>query len=163
MLHCMVYHNLFNKFNSDRHLDYYQHFVTNSAPINSFVYIWKYICRHTFSLGLLSGKINSFIFLIDITKLYSKYFFYFLIFYCCSSTFVSISPHLPPLILPPFGFVHGSFIYVPWQQFPFFPPLSPTTFPCGCGWFILFKKNFIVIQLQLYALTCTTMTAGSID
>ena len=93
MLHCMVYHNLFNKFNSDRHLDYYQHFVTNSAPINSFVYIWKYICRHTFSLGLLSGKINSFIFLIDITKLYSKYFFYFLIFLLL---FKYICLHFPP-------------------------------------------------------------------
>ena len=38
-------------------------------------------------------------------------------FYCCSSTVVSIfSPPLPPAppsILPPFGFVHVSFIHVP--------------------------------------------------
>ena len=45
-------------------------------------------------------------------------FFFFLVlffFYCCSSTVVSISPnlspspshpHLPPLILSPFGFAH---------------------------------------------------------
>ena len=49
--------------------------------------------------------------------------FFSLFFYCCSSTVVSIfhpplppypsHPHLPPSILPPFGFVHVSFIHVP--------------------------------------------------
>ena len=38
-------------------------------------------------------------------------------------------PHLPPSTLLPFGFVHGSFIHVPWQPFPFFHPLSPTPTP----------------------------------
>ena len=34
-------------------------------------------------------------------------------------------PHLPPTILPPpFGFVHGSFIHVPWWPLLFFFPLS---------------------------------------
>ena len=51
-------------------------------------------------------------------------------FNCCSSTVVTISPHqsshpshphLPPLILPLFGFVHVSFIHVPENP----SPLSP--------------------------------------
>ena len=33
-------------------------------------------------------------------------------------------PHLPPSILPTFGFVHESFIHVPWRPFPYFPSLS---------------------------------------
>ena len=37
--------------------------------------------------------------------------------------------HLPPSVLPPFGFVHGSFIHVPWWFFPFFPLLSPARSP----------------------------------
>ena len=36
-------------------------------------------------------------------------------------------PHFPPLILTPFGFVHVSFIHVPWWPFPLFPPLSHLT------------------------------------
>ena len=47
--------------------------------------------------------------------------------YSCSSTVVSIfpitthpcptNPHQPPSILPSFGFVHESFIHVPWWTF----------------------------------------------
>ena len=46
---------------------------------------------------------------------------------------VQLSPfyphHTPPSILPPFGFLHVSFLHVPWQSFPFFYPLSPPTSP----------------------------------
>ena len=63
-------------------------------------------------------------------------------FNCFSSTVVSISlhhyptpqPSLPPTsILPPFGFVHVSFIHVPCWPFPYFPPLSlfPSDY-CQC-------------------------------
>ena len=38
-------------------------------------------------------------------------------------------PYLPPSVLPHFGFVHESFIHVPWWPFPFFPPLSPFSPP----------------------------------
>ena len=35
--------------------------------------------------------------------------------------------HLPHSILPPFGFVHVSFIHVLWWSFPLSPSLSPPT------------------------------------
>ena len=50
-------------------------------------------------------------------------------------------PHasrLPPSILPSSGFVHGSFIHVPWWPFPFFPPLSPSPLPSGYCHFVLY-------------------------
>ena len=47
-------------------------------------------------------------------------------------------PHLLPSILPPFGFVHGSFIHDPWQPFPFFPLSSPSPVPAGHGQFVLY-------------------------
>ena len=58
-------------------------------------------------------------------------------YYYCSSTLVSIfilphtfPPHssLPPTLKPtPFGFVHGSFMHVPWWPFPYFPPFTPSS------------------------------------
>ena len=51
--------------------------------------------------------------------------------------------HLPPSILPTFGFVHVSFIHVPSQPFPFFSPSFPhspelisrvTWWPLGGFW-----------------------------
>ena len=65
---------------------------------------------------------------------------YISFFNCCSSTVVSIfsphshsptNPYLPPSNLPPFGFVHGSFICVPWWAFLFFPisSFTPDSFP----------------------------------
>ena len=72
-------------------------------------------------------------------------FFYF---YCCSSTVVSIfPPPLSPALLtptshpqsfPPFGFVHGSFIHVPWRSFPFFSPLFPSPLPSAYCQFVLY-------------------------
>ena len=48
-------------------------------------------------------------------------------------------PYFPPLLLPPrFGFVHGSFINVPWWHHPFFPPLSPSSLPSGYCQFVLY-------------------------
>ena len=63
--------------------------------------------------------------------------FILLIFYCFSSTVVSIflplllpAPPPPPTInLTSFGFVHGSFIQVPWQTFPFLFPVIPFPTP----------------------------------
>ena len=46
--------------------------------------------------------------------------------------------HFPPLILPPFGFVHGSFILIPWQPFPVFPLLSQSPQPSGYCQFVLY-------------------------
>ena len=60
-----------------------------------------------------------------------NYFFLLLFKYSCLHFLPTTLPHhlhLPPSILPPFGFVYGSFIHVPWWPFPFFPlhtPLSP--------------------------------------
>ena len=70
----------------------------------------------------------------------AEFFFFFTsnIFYCRSSTVVTIFPpplspapptptsHLPLRILPCSGFAHGFFIHLPWGPFPFFPPLSPS-------------------------------------
>ena len=52
---------------------------------------------------------------------------FFLIFYCHSSTVVSIcTPPFPPPLLPtykpiPFGLVHVSCIHAPWWSFPYYP------------------------------------------
>ena len=60
------------------------------------------------------------------------YFFIFLI--VVQVQWSSFSPHHgplpqpspPPILEPtPFGFVHVSFVHVPWWHFPYFPPLSP--------------------------------------
>ena len=58
------------------------------------------------------------------------------------------APHLPPSILPPFGFVHGSSIHVPWWPFPFFPPLFSSPIPCVYCQFVL---NFNVFGYSLLA------------
>ena len=56
----------------------------------------------------------------------SPYFFFLLLFKhsCLHFTPMTLPhpthPHLPPSVLSLFGFVHGSFIHVPWQPFPFF-------------------------------------------
>ena len=53
-------------------------------------------------------------------------FFFFLFFNCCSSTIVSIfTPLWPPTLEPtPFGFIHMSFIHVPWWPFLYYLLLS---------------------------------------
>ena len=56
-------------------------------------------------------------------------------------------PHLPTSILPPFGFVHGSFIHVSWQPFPFFSPLSPLTSP-------LVTVSLFFISISLVTFCC---------
>ena len=38
-------------------------------------------------------------------------------------------PHFSPSILSPFGFVHGSFMHVPWWPFPLFSSLSSSPSP----------------------------------
>ena len=73
-------------------------------------------------------------------------FIFLTFFYCCSSTSVSISPHLSPhpsyphflpLILTLFGFVHESFIHVP-ETIPPFPPMPPSHLPSGyCHLFLI--------------------------
>ena len=70
------------------------------------------------------------------------------LFYYCSNTVVSLfppplspAPPLPHSILPPFGFIHGSFLHVPWWQFPFFSPLFPS--PGNCQFFLYFMSLVI--------------------
>ena len=65
-------------------------------------------------------------------------FWGFFTFFYCSSTFVSIPlphpnhPHFPPLILPPFGFVHEPFIDISENpsSFPAHYPLPPPSASC---------------------------------
>ena len=68
---------------------------------------------------------------------YASYFLIY-IFYCCSSTVVSIFPHhnplphrppTPTLHPTPFGFVHGSFIHVLDNLSPSFPHYLPLPYP----------------------------------
>ena len=90
----------------------------------------------------------------------------FLFFLSCSSTVVSISlppfslhpthPYFPHSILLPFGFVHGSFIYIPSQSFPFFPLLSPSPQPSSYSQFVLY---FNVSDYVLFA--CLFCSLGS--
>ena len=56
-------------------------------------------------------------------------------------------PHVPFSILPPFGFVHGSFIHVPWWPFPFFPPPLLLLSVCSsfqCLW-LYFACSFVLL------------------
>ena len=76
---------------------------------------------------------------------YFSFFLFLLLFkYSCLhfpvTTFsCPTHPQLLLLILPPFGFVHGSFIHTPRRPFPFFPLLSsPLVTVCSlfqCLWF----------------------------
>ena len=56
-------------------------------------------------------------------------------------------PHIPPSILPLFGFIHGSFIHVPWWLFPFFPLLSPSPPPL-----VTVSLFFISMSLVIFCL-----------
>ena len=49
--------------------------------------------------------------------------------------------HLPPSILLPFGFVHVSFLHVPWQPYPFFSLLSSYTHPSGYCQLVLYFSD----------------------
>ena len=86
------------------------------------------------------------------------YFFFFLphFFYCCSSTVVPISPppllchpshpHFPPLIPPPFGFVHVSFIHVSEDPSPSPPAIFPSHLPSGYCQFVLYFSVFTSVE-----------------
>ena len=78
-------------------------------------------------------------------------------FNSCSSTVVSISPtthphpshpHLPPSILPSFGFVQDSFIHVPENTslFPS-PPLPPPTSPLVTVSLFLISMSLVIFCL----------------
>ena len=75
------------------------------------------------------------------------------VFYCCSNTVVCIfayhasHPHLPPLIPPPFGFVHVSFIVVPENPFPSPAPLSPPTSPLITVSLFLISMSLVIFCL----------------
>ena len=85
-------------------------------------------------------------------------FIYVLICYCCSSTVVSIftPPRFPapPISIShtwtyPFGFVHVSFIHVPWWPFPYFSPVSLSSIPSGYCQFVYFKiLMFVIVCIQ---------------
>ena len=90
------------------------------------------------------------------------FFLQTIFFYCCSSTVISIFPlplpHGPPLILRPFGFVHVSFIHVPWQPLPF-SPIIPLPTPlwllsvCSlfqCLWLYFACLFVLLIRFQLH-------------
>ena len=55
--------------------------------------------------------------------------------------------HLRPSILPPFGFVHMSFIHVPWWPFSLFPLLLPPTSPL-----VTLSVFFISVSLVIFCL-----------
>ena len=61
------------------------------------------------------------------------------------------TPHLPLSILPTFGFVHGSFVHVPWCPFPFFPLLLLYALPSGSCQFVLYF-NVSLVFFFFYAL-----------
>ena len=92
-----------------------------------------------------SSQIKQFIF-----KSGTSYFiFIYYLFYCCSSTIVSIfTPPTPtsyPQSLSHFGFVQMSFIHVPWWPFPYFPWLFLSLLPsCYCQFVLYFIfKNWV--------------------
>ena len=113
-----------------------------SAPFNIRTsQIIIYLCFRTYFLFFSQPSKFSFIFSTHVVLVMtnsSQIQLSHLLFYCCSSTVVSISPSPdipqppcpspPPTIdpYPPFGFVHVSFILVPWQPFLYFTPLFPS-------------------------------------
>ena len=72
--------------------------------------------------------------------------------YSCVHFPTTTFPHPPPIFspTPTFGFVHVSFIHVPWWLFPFFPPWWPSPpQPSGyCQFFI--SKSLVIFCLLLY-------------
>ena len=71
--------------------------------------------------------------------------------YFHNTTFLHpIYSHLPPSILALFGFVHGSFIHVPWQPLPFFPLLFPSPSPLvTVSLFLISIFDLICISLMV--------------
>ena len=88
--------------------------------------------------------------------LYIYFFLLLLVKYSClhfpTMTFLcSTYCHLPPLILPTFGFVHRSFIHVPWRPFPFFPPLSLSPLLSGYHQFVpYFNASGYILLVCLF-------------
>ena len=99
-------------------------------------YFGEYFGENLDHWGMVSQKysVNNGSILLTLTLL----FIY--LFYCCSSTVVSIfTPPQPPTLDPtPFGFVPVSFILVPWWTFPNFLPLSLSSLPYGYCQFVLY-------------------------
>ena len=56
-------------------------------------------------------------------------------------------PHLPPSIVPPFGVAHVSFIHVPDNPSPPFPPLSPPTSPLATVSLFLISMSLVIVCL----------------
>ena len=127
----------------------------HTSYIHMCVCLYLYMCMHTYVSCKVRITFPSYLFYIKDLKI--GVFYGLLFFYCCSSTVVSISPtttpphpthpHLPPVILPHFGFVHVSFLYIPWWPCPFFSPLSPPTSP-------LFTVSLFFISLSLALFVC---------
>ena len=71
-------------------------------------------------------------------------------------------PHLPPSILPTFGFVHGSFIHVPWQPFTFFSLLSSSHLPSGyCQFGLYFNVSGSILLACFFLLIRFHLQVGS--
>ena len=87
--------------------------------------------------------------------IHTNEFFSFLFLNCFSNAGVSIfpyppcstHPHLPPSILSPFGFVHGSFIMFLDNLSPSFPRYSPPTSPM-----VTITLFFISVSLVIFCL-----------
>ena len=90
--------------------------------------------------------------------------------YCCSSTVVSVFP--PPLPPPhthhhlspstSFGFVHGSFIHVPWWPFPLFPPLSLSLHPLVTVSLFFISMSLVLFCTYLFCLLGSTYRWGHV-
>ena len=103
-------------------------------------------------------------FFVSYYSFFNFYFFLLLFKYGCLhfptyTLLCPTHPYLPPSILPPFGFVHGSFIHFPWWPFSFFPPYTPPLLLClfymhmyrgphDSGFYVLF--SIVSYYLKLY-------------
>ena len=68
-------------------------------------------------------------------------------------------PPIPTLVPTPFGFVHGSFIHVPWWPFLYFPPLSPFPLPSGyCQFVPYFNVSGSILLICLFCRLGSTYT-----
>ena len=86
------------------------------------------------------------------------YFIFVVVQVQLSPFFPHHSPLPPPSIWTPFGFVHGSFIHVPWWPFPFVPPLPTLPHPCDYCQFVLYSLSLVIFCLFACLFCCLVST-----
>ena len=116
--------------------------------------VWTFIFLFIFPYLFIFWNISVLFFL----YLFLLLFKYSYLHFSSSTPHCLIHPHLPPSILTPFGFVHMSFIHVPWRPFPFSPhyPLPPPLWLLSDCSLYMYESLYTSCEALFHPFKCTT-------